>query len=271
VTIRLAYSTLGCPGWTLEHAAEQVRRAGYDGLSLRLLDSEIVLSSPGRSGIARIRRAMAGFPICSIDTSCSFAHPDADARALARAEAVRYLALAQELEAPLIRVFGGRTPEGDPPGAARERVVESLNLLAPAAERAGVRIALETHDSLSASRDVAAVLERVPSPAIGALWDVHHPIRSGETPAQTYDLIGSRVIATHIKDARREGDGWKLVLMGQGELPIEAMIRELVRRAWSGWLAVEWEKKWHPEIEDPEVAVPWHATRLHDALRAAGG
>jgi len=28
------------------------------------------------------------------------------------------------------------------------------------------------------------------------------------------------------------------------------------------WISVEWEKRWHPEIEAPEVAVPQHLDLL---------
>ncbi len=27
---------------------------------------------------------------------------------------------------------------------------------------------------------------------------------------------------------------------------------------YEGWITVEWEKRWHPEIEEPEVALPRH-------------
>src|SRR5260370_33340003 len=28
------------------------------------------------------------------------------------------------------------------------------------------------------------------------------------------------------------------------------------------WISVEWEKRWHPEIEEPEVALPQHLQLL---------
>lgn len=35
-------------------------------------------------------------------------------------------------------------------------------------------------------------------------------------------------------------------------------------------LAVEWEKKWHPEIAEPEVALPQHAEVLREYLASVG-
>jgi hypothetical protein len=34
-----------------------------------------------------------------------------------------------------------------------------------------------------------------------------------------------------------------------------------------GWISVEWEKRWHPEIEAPEVALPQHLRLLESWLR----
>ena len=38
----LVFSTLGCPDWTLEKAAEQAAANGYVGLEVRLLDGEVI-------------------------------------------------------------------------------------------------------------------------------------------------------------------------------------------------------------------------------------
>src|SRR5205807_1626615 len=149
------------------------------------------------------------------DTSCRFASPDDAERARMRADCENYLEIASDLGASFVRVFGGNLADGDTLDRAIGRIADSLNQLAPAAERAGVKIVLETHDAMSAGKTVADVLSRVPSRSIGALWDSHHPYRMGETPAQTLDVLGDRVLFTHVKDARRQGDGWQLLPLGE--------------------------------------------------------
>jgi hypothetical protein len=34
----------------------------------------------------------------------------------------------------------------------------------------------------------------------------------------------------------------------------------------AGWLSVEWEKKWHPELAEPEIALPQHSAKLREYL-----
>jgi sugar phosphate isomerase/epimerase len=270
MAFKLAFSTLGCPGWTIEQAGDAARRYGYGGVEIRLLDGEIIPADLDAGGRARIKRALAGLGIPSVGTSCRFSSPDPAERARSRAEAERYLRLAAELGAETIRVFGGNVAPDDRLDAALGRIAQSLNELAPAAERAGVRIALETHDAMSAGRTVAEVLAGVPSPWVGALWDSHHPYRMGETAEQTRRLLEGRILATHVKDARRDGERWQLLPLGEGEVPVREMLEVLHRHGWSGWVSVEWEKKWHPELADPEVAFPQHIEVLRRYLQEIG-
>ena len=113
------------------------------------------------------------------------------------------------------------------------------------------------------ARKSLRVLEQVPDPNVGAVWDVHHPFRMGETIEETWNLIGRRLLHVHMKDARLKPDGtWQLVLLGEGEVPCQDIIRLLDREGYTGYVSAEWEKKWHPEIEEPEVALPQHAAAL---------
>jgi sugar phosphate isomerase/epimerase len=74
-------------------------------------------------------------------------------------------------------------------------------------------------------------------------------------------------VHTHVKDARRKPDGgWQLCLLGEGEVPVRAALATWVANGYDGYVCVEWEKKWHPEIEEPEVAFPQHIATLRRYL-----
>ena len=44
----------------------------------------------------------------------------------------------------------------------------------------------------------------------------------------------------------------------------------LAKGGYRGSSGFEWEKAWHPEIEDPEVAFPHYAEFMRRALTEAG-
>jgi sugar phosphate isomerase/epimerase len=87
----------------------------------------------------------------------------------------------------------------------------------------------------------------------------------GQRRAEVWSDLGGRTLLAQVKDARRETarpDGWQLVLLGQGEVPVREILQLLYGGGYAGWISVEWEKRWHPEIEEPEVALPQHLSPL---------
>jgi sugar phosphate isomerase/epimerase len=184
-------------------------------------------------------------------------------------EGLAMLELAAGWGSPLIRVFGG-PPAGTSADAATIAAAESLAPLAERGRELGVAVALETHDAFASGESVQRVLSRVPTPAAGAIWDTLHPYRMGERMDETLDRIGDRLLHVHVKDgARPPGGGteWPLTLLGRGDVPVREILVALQRRGYGGWLAVEWEKKWHPELDEPEVALPQHAELLRSYLQ----
>jgi sugar phosphate isomerase/epimerase len=264
VPSRIAFSTLAFPDATLAAAASAGRRWGYSGIELRLIDGELIDPAMPAARRAQVRRtlAAAGLPVVAVDSSIRLTGEDPG-------PALRqFLQLASEWEAPLVRVFGGAL---DPPPARRDRLRGAARVLegaVPLAARLGVAIGVETHDDFSASAAVAELLallsaDRVPSDLVGAVWDSHHPHRVGETPAQVYANLNPRILLAQVKDARRTTDGeWQLVPLGAGEVPVREMLGLLTAGGYPHWISVEWEKRWHPEIEAPEVALPQHLDLL---------
>lgn len=261
--MRLAFTTLACPSWSFEEAVDAASRYGYQGVELRLLDGELVTPDLDASQQARIRRVCSdsGVELCCLDTSLRVADPAAELD-----EGYRYLELAAALGAPLIRVFGG-APEHEALEPAAARAGERLQALAGRGRTLGIRIGLETHDSFAAGRSVAAALAVAPDDYAGALWDTLHPVRVGETADETLDLIGARLLHMHIKDGNVAPNINECRLLGEGTVPVPAILKALAGRDYDGWLAVEWEKKWQPQIAEPEVALPQYADTLRAYLR----
>jgi len=271
----LAFSTLAFPGRPLAEVAEFGKRCGYEGIELRLVDGELIDPAMAAASRRQVKQDVAGLPIVAVDSSVRLTEEGSVGQVKA------FLELASEWEAPALRVFGGKLPEEEGPRKqALDGAAKVLEEAVPVAERAGVAVGVETHDSFSASAVVRELLDRVPSPWVGAVWDSHHPHRVGEAPAEVYANIGARLVLAQVKDARRsESDpsGWQLVLMGQGEVPVREMLEVLAANGYVGAVSVEWEKRWHPEIEDPEVALPQHMDVLRPwverawAARTGGG
>ncbi|HEV2416004.1 MAG TPA: sugar phosphate isomerase/epimerase [Candidatus Dormibacteraeota bacterium] len=261
--MKLAFSTLACPGWSIDEVAEAARQYGYDGIELRLLDGRLIDSSLSTADRDRVRKTFqdAGLPIVALDTSVRVA---ADPPEPALRELSSLIEIASAWGSPVVRVFGGDWSAGRSPEDAVGQARYVLGEASAVAERVGIAIALETHDCFSGADIVAEVLDGLPG-AAAALWDVAHPFRVGDDANKVVQLLGGRIAHVHVKDARRNAaspDGWELTLLGDGEVPVRSCLDALSAAGYDGWISVEWEKHWHPELAEPEVALPQFAAML---------
>lgn len=251
----LAYSTLGCPAWDLETILTNTVAFGYDAIELRgYLDvMDLPLAAPFTpENRAETRRKLtdAGIAVCCVSSSGVVAQGNLD-------HVKRHCELAHELGAPHVRIFGGK-PESS------ESALTNLAAFGDAAADAGVSLVLETHDDFSTGETVAALLSEAAHPAVFSLWDLHHPYRQGEAMEDTHRLLAPTLRHIHIKDGVA-GTGY--TLLGEGDIPVFPMLALALDSGYTGAISLEWEKRWHPEISDPELAFPQYASAVRTWLK----
>jgi sugar phosphate isomerase/epimerase len=270
--LRSCFSTLGCPDWTVDQVLRCAEDCGYEGLELRGLQNEMYLpdhpdlAPRARAGF-RARFESIGCEIACVSSSARLTDPPSPARTRCLDEARAFVDLAVELGAGLVRLFAGKIAEGDDRRRSAGRMVDALAELEPHARSAGVRLAVETHDDWCLGADLAPVTARLDSPFVGVLWDVNHPYRHGEAPEATAQAVGQLLFHVHMKDGVQGGS---YTLFGEGDLPLRPILLALRDMGYAGHLSLEWEKKWHPEIEEPEVALPHFARALAAMLAELG-
>jgi sugar phosphate isomerase/epimerase len=273
----IAFSTLGCPSWSLAKVLEEGERLGYAAVELRGIEGDMNLTErPELKGAALLetkrRFADRGLVISDLGASSRMHEADATVRAAQLDEGRRFIDLAHELGVPYVRVFGDKLVAGEAREKTIERVVEGLRALGEHAKGSGASVLIESHGDFTRSADLEAILTAVNLPTVALLWDAHHTVVFGkEAPAETWRALSSFVRHTHLKDSRPEGDAVRYVLTGEGDVPVRDIVRVLVEGGYQGYYCFEWEKKWHPELEEPEVAFPHYARTMAAYLSAAGG
>ncbi|HID11482.1 MAG TPA: sugar phosphate isomerase/epimerase [Candidatus Latescibacteria bacterium] len=263
--MRLAFSTLGCPDWDLEEILRRAVEYGYQGVELRGYLDTVYLPEAGPFGKEALPRTkgmfkQSGVEVACVSSSARLAAEEQGERERALQEAWEYLLLARELEAPFVRVFGGRL-------GSSEALVENLKEVGREAEGYQVTVVLETHDDFVDSGKVAKVLSEVDHSNVGVLWDLHHPYRFlREPPEVTMENLKPFLKYVHVKDSKGDAEHWTYTFLGEGDVPILDMLRLLWDGGYRGYLSLEWEKRWHPELEGPEVAFPQYAGKLREYL-----
>lgn len=262
------FSTISCPSYGPTAVAEAVKRYGYDGIELYAMDGGKLLPDQMSERLSELKTAFRDTPVVGINSWGVIVQKEPEARQAEIAQVTRSFELANEFDCKVVKTFGGELPDDRPVDQALDEAAESLAILADRAAEKGVTLVVETHDGFCKGEMLARLLGRVEHPALGALWDVFHPHRKGESADETDRLIGDRVRHVHIKDAVREGDGWRFVLCGEGELPIAEALRAMQRRGYDGAVALDWELMWHPTIAGPDTALPNFADGIRSILNS---
>lgn len=266
--MKLAFATLGCPGWDLEKIVAEARKMGYDGVELRGQAGDHI--GPEETPAARKKiKAMfrqAKLAVSDIMGYTNFVHTDHAQRQAAIETARKFIDVAADIDCPVLRIFAGDYhKQGLDLPAAIKRAAAGIAEVTPHAEKRGVKLALETHDAWCYGENLRALIDGVKSPAMGVCWDIANAYFN-EPLEKTHAAIADRIFHVHFKDTRRTPEGkHKSVLVGAGEVDLPKAARLLHAGGYTGFLSFEWEKKWQPDIEEPEVAFP-HFIRHVSAL-----
>lgn len=272
----IAFSTLGCPAWSLDKILSFAEEHGYSAIELRGLEGNLDLPSYpafAPDNIAQTIKDFAahGVKIACVSSSARMGEPDEQKRAKEMSDGRRFIDLAASLGAPYVRLFGDGTEaeKGALPGdELKARVAAGLRELGSYAGPKNVTVILESHDNFTSSATLRDVFHRADSPHVALLWDAHHTFATGkEEPEYTVKQLGQWIRHTHLKDSVPAGDDRKYVLTGRGDVPIRRQIAALQSISYSGYYCFEWEKVWHPDLADPEIAIADYAKVVTGYLR----
>jgi len=266
--IPLAFSTLGCPAWEWKKILDFAAEHGFSAIELRGLEGNLDLPTHPIFAADRIEQTKkeiraSKLRIANLGSSAQMYVEDPAKRAKELSDARRFIDLAAALEAPYVRVFGGKADSDKNPMPSEDtkaRVAAGLHELGKYAGPRNVTVIIESHDHFTASSTLKDVLHAADSEHVALLWDAHHTFAtSNEDPEFTVKQLGPWIRHTHLKDSTGSGEDRKYVLTGRGNVPIQRQIEALRSIGYKGFYCFEWEKLWHPDIVDPEIAIADYA------------
>ena len=258
--MKLAFSTLACPESSGRKFIQWQRTPDLDGIEIRGLGQEIFCGKS--AAFYRCRTSGKHYRSCThcvwkfrafLPTGCLARYGKSSRE---REEISQYIDLAQKLDAPYIRILADLAPMPECE-VDDEAVAAQLRDLAPMAEKAGVTLLVETNGVLCGYCPLGRLLEMVSSDAVAALWDMHHPYRFfGESPEKTIQNLGGYIRYVHVKDSVMEDGRVSYRMMGEGDLPIDAMMQALRSVCYDGYISLEWVKRWSGDLSDAGIVFP---------------
>ena len=272
--IRLAVSTYSywhfrTPRYPIEKVIDDAARLGFEGVEI--LHRQMTDESPAyvnRLKQAAFRNGLA-LPMLSIHQD--FVSPKKEERDEAVAHTKKCIDLAARLGIPSIRLNSGRwntipsfddlmKVKGDEPpmsGHTDEDAfrwcIDGINECLPAAESAGVLLALENHWGLTTkTENLLRIYQAVASPWLGINLD------TGNFPGEPYPEIEKLAPHATIVQAKTYYGGGEWYTLDLDYRRIAGILR---KANFGGWVSLEMEGK-----EDPATAVPKSLQVLREAF-----
>ena len=261
-SLKLSFSTLGCPDWSFDKIIDFARDNQYSGIEvrgiLRQMDLPLVPEFSNTETISTTMKKMndRGLKFVDLGSSCALHFPKGEERTKNLDEGKRFIDLAAKLNCPYIRVFPNQIPKDRDRQETLNLIIDGLKELGAYASNTNVTVLLESHGELIYKKDLLVVMEGAASPHVGLVWDVCNMwIVTKETPEEVYASLKPFIRHTHIKDLKIENGKEEYVLLGTGIVPIFQAIDLLYKNNYPCYYSFEWEKLWHPEIPDPQIAL----------------
>jgi len=273
--MNVAGHTMGTPEYDIDEAVALFASIGFDGIEV-IWDDEYRCAIKKRarpSEIADLKRKVHALGMriaCLTPYMRSINSLEPLVREKELVDFARCIDVAQELECPCIRVYGGEYL-GDRDSAAwpahEDRLVDSLRTMGEKADRAGVTLAVETHfNTMTATAaDTARIIRRVDLPSVRALYDpANLAFIAAEGAPESLRILRGLIAMVHVKDFQFRPDSDRRFLSsdvtrvkeaertvvsrvpGEGILPWPEILASLKGQGFRGTLSLEYERRWHP-------------------------
>jgi sugar phosphate isomerase/epimerase len=132
-----------------------------------------------------------------------------------------------------------------------------------AAER-DVTIVVENALSFRDSKEMWLILDRLNHPSIACCWDLINAALIGEPPSVSVPTLNSKIQYTQVKDAKLGALGALYCKLGEGDVAVQKFLIRLKGIGYDGYVTLEWEKAWLPNIAGPEEILPDSIAKLRE-------
>jgi len=266
--MKIACSTVACPGWTLDQAAGAAASMGYRGLDMRAFaESDACFAcNPMDLGAGEVEAIFdrAGIEALSISTGVTLdapVFPPVIGRLFQDAEAgvgdtKGFVDFAIGAQARFVRIFPGSRQHAEPRAWGDRRIGERLNLAGQTARNTPVRVLVENAGSYARADDLRRLMDLYGNQWTGAVYNIRAGVEAGDDPLAAIDTLGDVLWCVRLSDTDREHHP---VLLGEGVLPTRSVLEAMGARGLDAWVIYEYPKFWLAHDERDPRAVLEHA------------
>lgn len=225
----IMYGTIGFKGSVMEKL-KAVKVAGFEGVEpMSHMDQDEVMRALDETGLK------AASVCCNTHWGKPLSHPDAAVRDEGLAGLKQTIKDAKRYGATSVLLVPGVVKEGEVSyDDCWQRSIEGIRKAIPAAEVAGVKIAIENvwNNFITKPEQAKQFLDEIDSPHVGWHFDIGNVIKY--SPPETWiPVIGKRILKLHVKEYSKEKGFGVKYFDGDNNWP--AIMKALDDVGYKGW------------------------------------
>lgn len=260
---RLSFTTMGTPALNGFEAIAAAQAYGYQGVDLRIhhVKGEIQIDDSD-STIAELSQCAQDHNISLPSVLCynKTGNKDQSNSWNEMADSIRrHIHIAQVLGAESIRIFGGPILDYSSPEAFIEETAQVLRTVLEE-DDSDVRIVLQNHGGSYTFMQGVALKAACGNDRFAMCYSPDHCRMMNEDLEQVYPVVAANSSQMYLSDVAFRDDGDEnshhCCLPGEGAVDWQAAYAAIGGAEFSGWLSFKWEKIWHDELVEPEIALP---------------
>jgi sugar phosphate isomerase/epimerase len=257
MAMKLSFSTNAFVRYSISRAVEKISELGYEGVELLADIPHLYVHSITGSDIDKLKLTISrsGIAVANINANTargyygrtfwdplfepSIANPQESVRRWRVEYTKKCIDLARTLGSPTISITPGRMIPGTPPEASMELLKESLRDILNYAAEKQIRIGIEYEPGLIIEyyEELAALLDEMDSPLLGANLDLGHSHVLGEDPEQVVRTLGNRIFHIHLEDIKARKHYH--LIPGTGDIDFDTLFGILEKYSYEEFVTVE--------------------------------
>jgi sugar phosphate isomerase/epimerase len=247
--MKLGLIHYNAPGDTLEEFLDYVAETGFECVELRNTDvwPEGVDDPKASAAEAKQMCDDRGLVVSGVSLGNDFVLLDDGAIAEQVERAKRFAELALICDCNVFRTEGGRPKDEVPEDRHAEAIIKSVTACLPMCEEMDIYLAIDNHCLVSNNYELQLeVFRAVDSPYVGSNLDTMNYRWFGyevDKLPEIYQAIAPHVMHTHMKDGTNARPDYVGAALGDGEIPLDAVLSALKAAGYDGAYCAEYEGK----------------------------
>lgn len=232
--MKIAYRTQPYCDYDIETAFNQLANLGYDGVELCLEHSDTTVDKLTNDKIAYVKKLLYenNLGLSSVSLHCNFVDND-----ICFSELKKAIPITSKFDSDLLVISTGTLSESE--GGRQKALHTRIRKLLTLCDENDVSLALEPEPEfmIGSTADMLELIEDIGHDRLKCNLDVGHSYITDSSVTEAIELLGEKIVHTHIEDIK-DKEHYHLI-PGEGDIDLKGIVKALSSIGFGNYLTLD--------------------------------